>query len=391
MKLYLKILIPFLIILVVALAFFWNSKKTYFFQTKTPQLAQISDNGDDLQSIYQTAQQLTAQNTKNSTATFLAVGDIMLSRDVGKLIQTQNNPDLPFLSIADELKSTDFNFANLESPVAAGLPVIGGTSLIFGANSSSLSSLKDFNFQVINLANNHAFDQGLDGVDITRLTLDKLGIEHEGTGDNLDQAWQPAVVSANGIKLCFIGASFSSVNDGGKTTNSYVARIEDAGRLKTAIASAKTECDFTVVTVHAGIEYTKTPNTAQTTFAHSAIDDGADVVIGAHPHWVQTIEKYKGKYIFYSLGNFVFDQGWSKQTMEGLTLKIQISKKLISNVATTGAATLDDLQGQRLQASLDSIELLPVIIQNSQPRPATAQETKNILDEIGEKDSVIYP
>ena len=164
------------------------------------------------------------------------------------------------------------------------------------------------------------------GVDVTRSTLDSLGIAHEGTGDNLDQAWTPAVVAANGIKICFIGASFSSINDGGKVTNNYVARIEDVAHLKSAIKTAKAECDFTVVTMHAGIEYTSTPNQAQITFAHTAIDDGADIVIGAHPHWPQTIEKYKGKYIFYSLGNFIFDQGWSQDTSEGLTLKITISK-----------------------------------------------------------------
>ena len=78
--------------------------------------------------------------------------------------------------------------------------------------------------------------------------------------------------------------------------------------------------------MHAGTEYTRTPMPQQITFAHAAIDDGADIVIGAHPHWVQTIEKYKGKYIFYSLGNFIFDQAWSQETMEGLTLKITVSK-----------------------------------------------------------------
>ena len=281
------------------------------------------------------------------------------------------------------------------------------------------TALKDFNFQIINLANNHAFDQGLAGIDVTRKTLDNLGIAHEGTGDNLDQAGTPAVIESNGIKICFIGASFSSLNDGGKTTNPYVARIGDTANLQSAITSAKSECDFVVVTMHAGTEYTRTPNKAQTTFAHTAIDDGADIVIGAHPHWVQTIEKYcpnapaplplgegaamqraadegsanctNPKYIFYSLGNFIFDQAFSQDTSEGLTLKIKLSKTNTQNPLAPGAASGDDLQGSRITAKLDSIELIPVIIENSQPRPATADESKKILQKIGQTESILYP
>src|SRR5205085_3891867 len=141
----------------------------------------------------------------------------------------------------------------------------------------------------------------LKGLSFTISGLEINGVKHEGTGNNLDQAWQPAIVESNGLKTCFVGASYSSVNDSGKTTNNYVARIEDLDRLKTATAYSKSKCDFTVVTMHAGVEYTRIPNNAQSAFAHAAIDYGADVVIGAHPHWIQTIEHYKDKYIFYSL------------------------------------------------------------------------------------------
>ena len=146
--------------------------------------------------------------------------------------------------------------------------------------------------------------------------------------------------------------------------------------------------------MHAGIEYTRAPNQAQMTFAHMAIDDGADMVIGAHPHWVQPIEKYKGKYIFYSLGNFVFDQDFSTDTMQGLALKIQISNNqtaAVQNTTTPNAAGLNDLQGPRQPAILDSIQLIPVIIQNSQVRPATDEETKSILGKINQPKTELYP
>lgn len=378
---------------------------------------------DSLEGYYQKSQEIAGQQNQTQTATFLAVGDIMLSRNVAlailKNVEIKGGSgfDLPFEKMSDSLKSTDFNFGNLESPI---VPlhngIIGGHSMVFAAPSLHASGLKDYNFKILNLANNHAMDQGLGGIASTHAYLDNAGIQYEGTGENLDQAWTPPVVTANGIKICFVGASYASANDGGKATNNYVARMEDTARLKSAIDKARTECDFVVATMHGGTEYTRTPNKTQEDFAHAAIDDGADMVIGAHPHWIQTIEKYcpsipplplgegatstailgegsqncpNPKYIFYSLGNFIFDQNFSQDTKEGLTLKITISKSAISNPQAPNAAGLSDLQGNRTGAKLESVELLPVIIDNSQPRPATAEEAKKILQKIGESETIL--
>ncbi len=309
----------------------------------------LQNDEKSLSDYYQEAQQIAQQpGPTTATVTFLAAGDIMLSRNVAAEINTHSDPQLPFSGMAEVLKSTDFNFANLESPVAPKTPVVGGTSLTFGAASSSIPALEENNFKIVNLANNHAYDQGLAGIDYTRQILDQNNILHEGTGDTLNQAWQPAVVTANGIKICFVGAAYGT-NTGGATAAQYVAEIAETDRLKTAITQAKSECDFVVATMHAGIEYTRTPNQAQVTFAHTAIDDGADMVIGAHPHWVQPIEKYDGKYIFYSLGNFIFDQDWSTDTSQGLTLKIQLSKTGATTPAAPNAATSEDCKGHANQ------------------------------------------
>lgn len=381
MNKYLKFIIPVILILVIIFA----AIKIFVRPSGHNIISRAPASNGSLQDFYNTARQLAQQprgEQAGTTVTFLAVGDIMLSRNVAAKINQTKNIDLPFTNMADILKSTNFNFGNLESPVAAPgtKPIVGGNSLIFGAATSNLQALKDFNFGVINLTNNHAFDQGLSGLDYTRAALDNLSILHEGTGDNLDQAWQPAVMAANGIKICFIGASFSSLNDGGKATNDYVARIGDETSLQSSITQSKSLCDYTVVTMHAGVEYTRAPNQAQTTFARAAIEDGADMVIGAHPHWIQSIEKYNDKYIFYSLGNFVFDQEWSRDTKEGLTLKITLTKNP------------DVLQGQKSQTQLQSVELIPVILENySTPRPATETETKSILNKIGQTSATLLP
>jgi poly-gamma-glutamate synthesis protein (capsule biosynthesis protein) len=358
-------------------------------------VTKFTDSSDgSLQSYLNLAQSLNPRGSVATTsATFLAAGDIMLSRNVAAAIQKNNDVGLPFRNIADILKSTDFNFANLESPVApsAKNQIIGGHSLLFGAPAGYIKGLADFNFKILNLANNHALDQGLLGIKATRSALDNLNIQYEGAGDNLDQAWRPAIVEANGIKIGFIGASYASVNDNGKTTNNYVARIGDLENLKSSIQNLKSKSDFIVVTMHAGTEYAKTPNTAQTAFAHAAVDDGADMVIGSHPHWVQTIEEYNGKYIFYSLGNFIFDQAWSQETKEGLTLKITLTKSGSANLQAPGAASLGDLQGSRIPAKLESVELIPIIINSSQPRPATADEGKKVLKKINQNMNILYP
>jgi len=385
----LKTLLFLLIAIAVVLGFFQRGKITNFsFGSHSVTLKRDGNSSDSLEGYYRTGLQAGEPATPRTTATFLAGGDIMLSRNVAAEIKKAGNADYPFRNMADILKSTDFNFANLESPAAAQAnnPIIGGHSLIFGAPWENFAGLADYNFKIVNLANNHAFDQGLQGLQNTATQLDRLGILHEGTGDNLDQAWQPAVVETNGIKICFIGASFSSLNDGGTAKNNYVARIEDIENLKLNIENSKLLCDFVVVTMHAGIEYTRTPNQSQINFAHAAIADGADMVIGAHPHWVQTIEKYEGKYIFYSLGNFIFDQEWSLQTKEGLALKIKISKAKTQSALAPAAASSDDLQGPRQAATLDSIQLIPITLENySTPRPATPEEAKKILDSLGQQ------
>jgi poly-gamma-glutamate capsule biosynthesis protein CapA/YwtB (metallophosphatase superfamily) len=425
----LKIILTIIVILflLITIAMIIRSRFPSLLGSRTS-ITKFSDTTDGrLQSYYRQAQNLSPRgDIATTSATFLAVGDIMLSRNVALTISKANDSNLPFEGMADILKSVDFNFANLESPFApmTKYEIIGGHSLIFAAPLAYATVLANYNFKILNLANNHAFDLGLPGIKSTRENLDIARILHEGTGENLDQAWTPAVITSNGIKICFIGASFSSINDGGKTTNNYVARIEDLNNLKSAIRNSQLSCNFIVVTMHAGTEYTRKPNDAQIKFAHAAIDDGADIVIGAHPHWVQTIERYcplqysppleggarggnlksnlvcpNPKYIFYSLGNFIFDQNFSQDTMEGLTLKIALSKtgatadspSFSKEGAGGSSLSADDIQGSRIPAALQSIELIPVIIQNSQPRAATGDESKKILKKINLNLNILTP
>lgn len=315
----------------------------------------------------------------------------MLSRGVASAINRANDPLLPFKQLDNLLKSTDFNFGNLESPISGNDGILG-KGLSFNAHTRDIIGLKTYNFKVLNLANNHALDQRIAGLRYTQKYLKDQNITYLGVGENPEEAWQPKVLDINGFHIGFVGASYASVNDGGVSRNDYVARIEDRERLKNSIARLKPQVDFIVVTMHAGIEYTRQPAKPQVDFAHAAIDYGADIVIGAHPHWVQTIERYNGKYIFYSLGNFIFDQEWSRETKEGLVLKINLQKVTDARPAPQSGANSTPSQKTSTTTSVDQIELIPIIIERySTPRRASDAESRQILGKLNMSDNIIRP
>jgi poly-gamma-glutamate synthesis protein (capsule biosynthesis protein) len=369
---------PYLVVVVVIVIAGSSAVLWYVFGSKN--LERPARDTQNLSSYWQPAATPTTPPT-DDTATFLAVGDIMLSRKVAQTISKANDPELPFRKLSSLLLSTDFNFGNLESPTSGKSTFNAGETLVFNAPPEYLQPLAQYKFKILNLANNHALDQGVSGLRTTEQALDKLAISHVGTGDSLDSAWQGRVITTNGIRIGFIGASYTSFNDGGKQTSPYIARTEDVKRLTQSITDLKTRTDFVVVTMHAGTEYTREPNQQQTDFAHAAIDAGADLIIGAHPHWVQTIEQYKNKYIFYSLGNFIFDQEWSPETKAGLAVKVSLTKPQTNN-----------LENRITPVKLKQLELTPITLENfSTPRLATPVEAEKLLKAINQPSSKLLP
>lgn len=318
------------------------------------------------------------------SVSFFAVGDIMLSRSVAREIDRAGDPLLPFSAMAPLLAETDFNFGNLESPFSGSSQYNPSGSMVFNVPPKNVSGLTASNFAVLNLANNHSLDQGVLGLEYTQKYLTDHGILYTGVGADQDAAWEPRVVEKNGIKIAFIGASYTAYNDGGVRPSSLVATISDTDHLMASVKKAKTLADFVVVTMHAGVEYTRNPNGAQIDFARAAVDAGADMVIGAHPHWIQTFERYNGKYIFYSLGNFVFDQMWSQDTREGLTLRISVGRpKLLEGIDSAASGTTAPVE-------LTGLQLVPVVIDNfSTPRLASGTEISTILKKFGATTTVL--
>lgn len=262
----------------------------------------------------------------------IAVGDIMLSRNVAAKMRRYGH-EYPFVKVADYLKTGDLVFGNFELPITPGRVIKTG-EMVFRAEPGVEKILKKFGFSILSLANNHTPNFGAKGLKDTFVYLKKAGINYVGAGENLAEAEAPVFIKKNGITFAFL-----AYNDADVVPKSYRATDKtpgtafmDKARMAEAVKKAKEQADFVIVSMHSGVEYVHEPNKSQKEFARAAVDAGAEMVIGHHPHVIQRAEKYKGKYIFYSLGNFVFDQMWSLPTRRGLILKAMFGREGVKNV-----------------------------------------------------------
>lgn len=255
------------------------------------------------------------------------VGDIMLSRKIESDVMTYDdgNFSFPFEFIKDHLAEYDALFGNLEGPISDKGNDLGSI-YSFRMNPEVAGVLKEIGFNTLSVANNHIGDWGDEAIVDTFLRLKDEEILYSGGGLNEEKAYSPRIININNTKIAYI--SFSQFGKNyleAKGNNIGIAIISDE-KLKEAISKAKEESDIIIVSFHFGDEYTTEPNSYQKMFSKKAIDYGADLVVGHHPHIVQPVVKYKDGYIAYSLGNFIFDQNLDDEigTKDGLILKAVI-------------------------------------------------------------------
>lgn len=268
---------------------------------------------------------------QEKTVSLAAVGDIMLSRYVNAQMEKYGD-DYPFLKTRDYLLSSDIVFGNLETSITTG--TIPLSTMLFRARPGVEKELKNSNFTVLSLANNHVPNYGSLAVMDTIDYLNVANIKPVGAGSNEINAYFPVFVERQGIIFAFF-----AYNDNDVVPESYKATANNPGtafmdieKMKQSVAIADKIADHVIVSMHSGNEYEEIASSRQREFAHAAIEAGADLVIGHHAHVVQQAEVYKGKYIFYSLGNFIFDQEWSKDTKQGLITKFFFNKKELRNI-----------------------------------------------------------
>jgi len=234
-----------------------------------------------------------------------AVGDIMLAGS-GTGLLNRAGYDYPFKATADVLREGDLNIGNLEAPITAAGEEFKGKKFRFRSAPAAAAALRNAGFNHLSLANNHILDFGPGALNETIAALDRLGITHAGAGADLSMARKGAIVSVSGVTVALLAysltypAEFYAGNDRAGTAPGRESYFT------TDIARAKQSADYVIVSFHWGAECAEFPRDYQKSTARKAIDAGADVILGHHPHVLQGIEFYKSGVIFYSLGNFAF-------------------------------------------------------------------------------------
>lgn len=245
-------------------------------------------------------------------------GDMLFDRAVRNTIDKKGGEYI-FSCIDSKLADADVVVANLEGPITSNGSVSATSTsgdkfnMLFTMPTSTASLLAAHRIGMVNLGNNHIMNFKRAGVLSTIAALDGAQVEHFG-----DPIYDNVVnKETDGVKFTLI-----NYNEFGGKASSTIAHIHEA----------RAAGMLPIVYTHWGIEYATTSTTTQQKLAHQFIDEGAEIVIGSHPHVVQEHERYHGKYIYYSLGNFIFDQYFSDDVMHGLLLDVDINDKGVQSV-----------------------------------------------------------
>ena len=246
----------------------------------------------------------TNQENSKGRVVLIATGDVVMGRSVNYQTIKYNNSVWPFEHIKDLLASGDITVANVEAPFVKDCPTTV-EGMVFCSREDNVNGLVASGVDIATLANNHIADFGLSGIDNTRRILTDNGIKVTGLEDVI------VYKTVNNTTFAFL-----AFNDIYGSTPPVLSA--DKNTMEQLISEARAKADVVVVSMHWGIEYRAEPDSQQIELAHLIADAGADLIIGNHPHWIQSDEQYNNTYIKYAHGNLVFDQMWSEETKKGV-------------------------------------------------------------------------
>lgn len=284
---------------------------------------------------------------------FGAVGDIMLARGIKTKIE-KYGIGYPLKEMSGLISSYDLAFCNLECPISA-RGRAAKKPYCFRADTTTWAALKAAGLDIFSLANNHTLDWGEKALLDTKALIERDSLFAVGAGIDQAAARSPIIIRRNGLKfafLAFVGVPFPRIAGAKPRPGPAQAKIEE---IIAEVRAVRNEVDFVVVSLHWGIEYQSKPTRQQVEWAHRLIDSGVDLIIGHHPHTLQSIEVYKGRIILYSLGNFVFDQRKEFQRESGI----------FSCIFRHGR--------------IDSVVFVPVFLKNFQPDLAGDSDFSRIV------------
>lgn len=272
-------------------------------------------------------------NNGEKVVKIFACGDTGPVRNLEQLV-IEKGPEAILGDVREILSTGDLVFANLEVPFSKrGTPI--NKIPVFRINPDAISIIKSAQINIVSLANNHIFDYGFDAFNDTIELLRTSGIRYFGAGKTDDEAKKPEIICMNDVRIGFLGFLEidskiknlpSGITPTGVTPQMYYENI------KKAIKHLRPKVDWIILSLHFGIEYQLYPSPKDVKLCRALIDNGADIILGHHPHYPQGLERYKNGLIAYSLGNFIWDQNFAGHTDSSFILEIIINKKQIQSV-----------------------------------------------------------
>ncbi len=301
----------------------------------------------------------TPTNTPSLQVTLAAVGDLMLGRSVGEQALAQG-PEIVFAGVQSVLDAADIRVGNLECALTT-QTVSEQKRYTLQAPPELAEALASGGFDLVSVANNHAMDFGYPGLLDSQEYLHQVGVATVGAGKDQVAAHTPVIVDRNGLRLAFLAYVDVPEELDGFDARDWIATDSQPGiawadpvQIAADVATARSQADVVVVLLHSGYENTTVVTPNQRAEAHAAIDAGAALVLGSHPHILQSIERYRDGLIAYSLGNFVFDNylGISNAT---IILRVVLTRQ-----------------------GVQSYDYVPVLIENGLPKLTSIEDVRGV-------------
>jgi len=301
--------------------------------------------------------------TPSNSISLVAVGDIMLGGTAEEVL-IENGYHYPFIKVQHLLDDADIVIGNLEGPLTNLCEsTLEDKEYIFRSPPNLVApALKNAGFNILNLANNHILDFDTQGMNDTINSLSKQHIHTVGTGNNSAEARSATILKTNNGNVGFLSYSLTFPESFWATKNKAGTAFGHEKDIREDVQRLSKQVDYVVVSFHWGREKSLELRPYQPKLGRAAIDAGADIVLGHHPHVLQAVEEYNNGLIIYSLGNFVFGS--------------------YSTAAKTSVVARLTLHHGKYY----SAEFTPINVSNTevifQPQPLTGAAATNVIEQI---------
>lgn len=331
------------------------------FSSLFPMNVETIDRFSEIEKVTVITEEVEMEEPKNLQISL--VGDLLMDGSVRGQID-KNGRDYPWEMVKEYFQNDDITIGNLETSITNRDSKWADKLFNFRSDPKNLKHMKDAGIDILTLANNHILDYGYDGLLDTIKHIDNAEIKRVGAGKNKEDAMKVAIMEKKGLKIGVLSASrivpdvkWYATNQRPGLVGAYDVHIEELLR---EVENAKKDVDLLILSIHWGVEKNPEAKEEDVKLAKRLIDGGVDIIMGHHPHVLQAIEIYKGKPIFYSLGNFVFGA----------------IGELTSNTMIAQVNLVD--------GKMDNIKIIPFNIEAGRPVPITEDQRKSKIDYLNE-------